>query len=374
MVDRRIVPNLTWIAKRFPIYITTLSRPPRQRARLRPLPHARLRPLHGLAVDMSRSADSKCDACLAGNHPPRALGRAGPEPPRPPFRWVGYDGDAGHGCGNHLHLSWNHAPTAEFRLAEWVEVFPGDGAVGGPLAAGRNRRRSRARAGRRSLARPDRRRLAAPRLSPPRLGARRAGSPPPGVSIRPWRRTTPSARRMRRCAAARIASLLPVSPLAGCGSTDDRHADGLPRRAGALPAALGRRRSGRPRGGMPISECLTENQAAGDLADVGGAMVAAATRLNAEARAGPAGRPTCGSATSSAPPSGGPKAPRASTRSWSAGSPRRPLQPRQAGRCRRLHPRLPARASTRAAPAAEGRAARRSPIRCGYTLMRRHLG
>jgi hypothetical protein len=44
--------------------------------------------------------------------------------PALPFRWVGYDGDAGHGCGNHLHLSWNHAPAARFELAEWVEVFP----------------------------------------------------------------------------------------------------------------------------------------------------------------------------------------------------------------------------------------------------------
>ena len=42
----------------------------------------------------------------------------------PPFRWVGYDGDAGHGCGNHLHLSWNHAAAARYQLAEWVEVFP----------------------------------------------------------------------------------------------------------------------------------------------------------------------------------------------------------------------------------------------------------
>ena len=44
--------------------------------------------------------------------------------PRPPFRWVGYDGDAGHGCGNHLHLSWEHALAPMFQLAEWVEVFP----------------------------------------------------------------------------------------------------------------------------------------------------------------------------------------------------------------------------------------------------------
>jgi hypothetical protein len=31
--------------------------------------------------------------------------------PRPPFRWVGYNGDAGHGRGDHLHLSWSHSDT-----------------------------------------------------------------------------------------------------------------------------------------------------------------------------------------------------------------------------------------------------------------------
>ena len=31
--------------------------------------------------------------------------------PRAPFRWVGYDGDANHGRGHHLHLSWNHSET-----------------------------------------------------------------------------------------------------------------------------------------------------------------------------------------------------------------------------------------------------------------------
>jgi len=32
--------------------------------------------------------------------------------PRFPFRWVGYDGDPGHGRGNHLHLSWLHDRSA----------------------------------------------------------------------------------------------------------------------------------------------------------------------------------------------------------------------------------------------------------------------
>jgi len=47
-----------------------------------------------------------------------------------PFRWVGYEGDAGHGCGNHLHLSWNHAAAPPSTLAEWVEVFPVGPALG----------------------------------------------------------------------------------------------------------------------------------------------------------------------------------------------------------------------------------------------------
>jgi hypothetical protein len=38
-----------------------------------------------------------------------------------------------------------------------------------------------------------------------------------------------------------------------------------------------------------ISECLAENQQAGDLATVGTALVAATTRLNSEARAEPGG-------------------------------------------------------------------------------------
>ncbi len=58
--------------------------------------------------------------------------------PLPPFRWVGYDGDAGHGCGNHLHLSWNHAPAAQFELAEWVEVFPVE--PGEPIGVPRGKR------------------------------------------------------------------------------------------------------------------------------------------------------------------------------------------------------------------------------------------
>lgn len=44
--------------------------------------------------------------------------------PRPPWRWVGYDGDAEHGRGHHLHLSWEHSPTAPGRPpARWVRIL-----------------------------------------------------------------------------------------------------------------------------------------------------------------------------------------------------------------------------------------------------------
>ncbi len=40
--------------------------------------------------------------------------------PRAPFRWVGYNGDEGHGRGNHLHLSWSHTVTKPGRTARTV--------------------------------------------------------------------------------------------------------------------------------------------------------------------------------------------------------------------------------------------------------------
>jgi hypothetical protein len=40
--------------------------------------------------------------------------------PRAPFRWVGYNGDAGHGRGHHLHLSWAHSQTKPFKAARTV--------------------------------------------------------------------------------------------------------------------------------------------------------------------------------------------------------------------------------------------------------------
>jgi hypothetical protein len=128
MVDRRILPDLRWIARRYPIFVTD--------GYSGPLPsgeHAGCHGCHvrgsdhynGLAVDVvPLNGSGSCDAAWAGITRLARWAEPTQNRPRPPFRWVGYDGDAGHGCGHHLHLSWNHAPAPQFTLAAWVEVFP----------------------------------------------------------------------------------------------------------------------------------------------------------------------------------------------------------------------------------------------------------
>jgi hypothetical protein len=76
----------------------------------------------------------------------------------------------------------------------------------------------------------------------------------------------------------------------GCGGTDDSTPvaclEGAPVYLQALedaPADV------RLEGEVPISDCLPTGQAGGGLAEVGTAMLAAATELNAEARARPGG-------------------------------------------------------------------------------------
>ena len=129
MVDRRIVPNLRWLAKRFPIYVTDgySGRLPGGRG------HAGCRGCHvknsdhynGLAVDIvALGGRGGCDRAWRGITRLARWAEPRQDRPRGPFRWVGYDGDAGHGCGHHLHLSWEHAIAPMFTLAEWVEVFP----------------------------------------------------------------------------------------------------------------------------------------------------------------------------------------------------------------------------------------------------------
>lgn len=127
-IDSRIVPDLRWIASHFPVYVTE--------GYSGPLPNGEYSGCHGcharhsdhyngLAVDIVPLHPSpRCDANWRGVTRLAHWAEPVQNHPIPPFRWVGYEGDAGHGCGNHLHLSWEHAPAPSFQLAEWVEVFP----------------------------------------------------------------------------------------------------------------------------------------------------------------------------------------------------------------------------------------------------------
>ncbi len=77
---------------------------------------------------------------------------------------------------------------------------------------------------------------------------------------------------------------------AGCGQQDDSTPVACLEGSGTYLRALAAApREVRLGGETPISECLAENQEAGELATVGEAMVEAATGLNAEARAEPGG-------------------------------------------------------------------------------------
>jgi hypothetical protein len=128
MVDSRILPDLRWIDARYPIYITD--------GYSGPLPNGEWVGCHGchasnsdhtvgLAVDVvPAEPTSTCDSHWAAITRLALWAEPVQNKPVAPFRWVGYNGDAGHGCGNHLHLSWNHAETRPYQLAEWVEVFP----------------------------------------------------------------------------------------------------------------------------------------------------------------------------------------------------------------------------------------------------------
>ena len=89
---------------------------------------------------------------------------------------------------------------------------------------------------------------------------------------------------------AALLSIVGLLAFVGCGGTDDSTPvaclEGELVYLDALEAAPGVVELD---GTTPISDCLGENQAGGDLAEVGATMLSAATELNAEARAEPGG-------------------------------------------------------------------------------------
>jgi hypothetical protein len=99
-IDRRLLPDVQRLVRRYHLFVTD---------------GYSMDPVHdvhgehplGLALDVIP------DTAHGGSwHEVTKLAhRAEPEQnhPRPPYRWVGYNGDPGHGRGNHLHLSWMHS-------------------------------------------------------------------------------------------------------------------------------------------------------------------------------------------------------------------------------------------------------------------------
>jgi len=115
-VDERILPDVLWLISTFRVTVSDgYAHEGHAPGGEHPL---------GLAVDLEPGPTGTWDDVdrLAQWAEP-TQGR-----PRPPFRWVGYNGDVNHGRGNHLHLSWNHAPApARTPPAAWVDVLGRDG-------------------------------------------------------------------------------------------------------------------------------------------------------------------------------------------------------------------------------------------------------
>jgi hypothetical protein len=110
-IDRRLLSDIKFLTSRYRIFITDgySDDPVHAENGEHPI---------GLALDIipSKAAGGTWNDVdrLAKWAEPRQ------DHPRAPFRWVGYDGDAGHGRGDHLHLSWNHSMVKPFRPAPTV--------------------------------------------------------------------------------------------------------------------------------------------------------------------------------------------------------------------------------------------------------------
>jgi uncharacterized membrane protein YgcG len=119
-IDRRLLPDIRWMKRRFDIFITDgYSRDPI---------HAENgeHPI-GLATDIVPNFAKGGTWNEIGNL--AHLAEPTQDHPIMPWRWVGWNGDAGHGRGNHLHLSWSHSETAPGNPARvaYTRRCPGSG-------------------------------------------------------------------------------------------------------------------------------------------------------------------------------------------------------------------------------------------------------
>ena len=119
-IDRRLIDDVAYLRERFKIFVTdgySLD-PVHSRNGEHPI---------GLALDIvpdfANGGTWRRITRLANWAEPRQ------DRPRAPFRWVGYNGDAGHGRGHHLHLSFSHSPTPYNDPARMIQSLkcPGSG-------------------------------------------------------------------------------------------------------------------------------------------------------------------------------------------------------------------------------------------------------
>ena len=101
-IDRRLLADLAWIEKRYPIFVT-------DGYSLDPVHAANGEHPLGLAVDLV--PNTELDGTWGDITALALWAEPRQDHPRFPFRWVGYKGDAGHGPHNHLHLSWSHSDS-----------------------------------------------------------------------------------------------------------------------------------------------------------------------------------------------------------------------------------------------------------------------
>lgn len=126
-IDRRLLRDVSLLVRKYKIFVTDgySEDPVHSKQGEHPL---------GLALDIvpDRAAGGRwrdIDRLARWAEPKR-------NQPRAPFRWVGYNGDRGHGRGHHLHLSWAHSQTKPFKAARTVYSLrcpsPGSGGATDP--------------------------------------------------------------------------------------------------------------------------------------------------------------------------------------------------------------------------------------------------
>jgi hypothetical protein len=101
-IDRRLLPDIAWMERRFDIFIT-------DGYSTDPVHDANGEHPIGLATDIVPNEAEGGTWSKIGT----LANLAEPKQNQPilPWRWVGWNGDPGHGRGDHLHLSWSHSVT-----------------------------------------------------------------------------------------------------------------------------------------------------------------------------------------------------------------------------------------------------------------------